>query len=298
MTNTVGCRRVDVHDRSINLSFPTLLFYPSQTPALELAFGPYTLDVAMDAELAPGKHPLVLISHGSGGSNLACRCYGLQLAKKGFVVALPEHPFNNRHNNDWEHSLENIINRPRHLSLIIDNLAGDSLFSNQLRVKKVAVIGHSVGGYTALALAGAEPDARPLLDLRINVDQTSHLPAQAIEVVSDQRIKALVLLDPDVSLFLAENALAQVQAAVLLRVAAGDDNALAITQTIARGLSNALLLNSKIVENASHYSFLSPFPEALKDRVGEASRDAEGFDRLNFHKTLHKEILDFLRGCL
>jgi len=296
--NTVGCRRIDILDHSLNLSFPALMFYPSQTASAEVAFGPYTLDLAMQGEMTPGKHSLVIISHGSGGTNLACRCYGMQLAKKGFVAVLPEHAFNNRLNNEWEGSLQNLINRPRHLSLIIDKLANDNQLSKQLRLKKVAVIGHSVGGYAALALAGAVPDPRPLLEMNGNPDLIKNLSAQSVDVVSDQRVKALILLDPDVSLFLNEKALSQVQAAVLLRVAEGAENALASIQVIARGLSNALLLNSKIVENASHYSFLSPFPEAIKNRVGAASQDPEGFDRIDFHRTLHKEILDFLRGCL
>ena len=50
--------------------FTALLHYPCDLAATATRFGPYELDVSVDAPVAPGRFPLVLISHGSGGSPL------------------------------------------------------------------------------------------------------------------------------------------------------------------------------------------------------------------------------------
>src|SRR5580692_7574048 len=71
-----------------------LLHYPCTRPSIPTAFGPYELDVSVEAPLAPGRFPLVLISHGSGGSPLVYRSLSLLLARHGFIVALPKHPGN------------------------------------------------------------------------------------------------------------------------------------------------------------------------------------------------------------
>jgi hypothetical protein len=58
------------------------------------------------------------------------------------------------------------------------------------------------------------------------------------------------------------------------------------------------LIDFKLVKDAGHFSFLSPFPAIIKDKVGLAARDPEGFDRENFHNRLQTEIHAFLNNKL
>ena len=152
MSNFVGCCETTIVDEHKDLTFPMLAMYPTYIPSKPVTFGPYSLDVSIDAPVEDGSFPLVMISHGSGGSNLAYRTLGMHLAKNGFVVCLPEHPFNNRNNNALEGSIENMIDRPRHISLAINNILSNDRFKKFLQMDNVAVTGHSMGGYTALAL--------------------------------------------------------------------------------------------------------------------------------------------------
>jgi predicted dienelactone hydrolase len=48
-----------------------------------------------------------------------------------------------------------------------------------------------------------------------------------------------------------------------------------------------------VLQNANHYSFIAPFPESIKGRVGEAAQDPDGFDRAAMHAKLNPDILDF-----
>ena len=65
-------------------------------PEKPAAFGPFTLSVAKAAQPLQGTRPLVVISHGTGGSPLTHRELARHLASLGFVVAMPEHPHDNR----------------------------------------------------------------------------------------------------------------------------------------------------------------------------------------------------------
>ena len=49
-----------------------------------------------------------------------------------------------------------------------------------------------------------------------------------------------------------------------------------------------------VVENAGHYSFLSPFPDGIKQRVGVVAKDPNGFDRVEFHLQMNQKIFRFL----
>jgi len=309
MSKFAGCSKVEVFDKENDITFPALVMYPTNAASTPVAFGPFSLDVAMDAPIAQGCFPVVMISHGSGGSNLTHRTLAMHLAKNGFVVGMIEHPFNNRHNNEWQYTLQNMIYRPRHIRMAIDEVCSHAQFQNHVEHENVAIIGHSVGGYTALALAGGAPHTQALVALCqkpasadepywIGLLRKNGITSQPIAVAADRRVKALVLFGPDVSLFMSEGALREVHAPVLLLVAEKDYMPQETIAVLRDGLPERAQLTHRVVKNAGHYSFLSPFPETMKSRVGEAAKDPEGFDREQFHRELHEEVLRFLRKAL
>ena len=64
----------------------------------------------------------VVISHGSGGSNLVHRDTTIYLAKHGYIVTALFHLKNNFKNNSTEGALENWKNRPKHISATLDSI--------------------------------------------------------------------------------------------------------------------------------------------------------------------------------
>jgi predicted dienelactone hydrolase len=288
MTASAGCRAFELLDEKMGITFPMLVMYPSNSPERSEKLGPYLLSVAMNGPAAPGSSPLIVISHGSGGSHLVYRTLAAHLARNGFVVAMPEHPRNNRNNNDLEGTAANLANRPRHIRLVIDWAFSSEAFGSCLIPDTVAIIGHSMGGYTALAIAGGIPASFPR-------ESPDHQPRQ-IEVAPDHRVKALVLLAPAAAWFMAPDALRGVGVPILLWTAEKDSYTPGFhAEIINAGVLDPALIERRIAANAGHFSFLSPFPEAMTNPAFLPSQDPKGFDRERFHQEMNAGILEFLR---
>ena len=278
----VGSKQLIIEDKIKNISFPVLVQYPTLESSRPISFGPYTMNVSPDAKIIERQFPLIIISHGNGGSHLLYRTISTHLAKNGYIVAMLEHYGNNRNNNKLENTTENLVIRPRHVSLTIDFLLSDKWFSNNIAQYKIGVIGHSMGGYTALALAGGIPRTKEGL---------------VIKVASDSRIKAIVLLAPGTGWFM--DSLTKVTIPILMFTAEHDR----ITpkwngEIVLNYVPDKSKVTFKEIENSGHFSFLSPFPTTMKNANFLPSNDPVGFDREKFHSHLPTDILNFLNDKL
>lgn len=290
MSDSVGYRAALVPDTVLNLTVPVAVLYPTDAPARPETLGLYQVEVARDAPIRAGHWPLVLLSHGTGSSGLVHRNLALFLARQGFVVALPEHPHNNRDDDSWANTPHNLEARPRHLQLVIDYLLTESPLASALRPGAVALIGHSLGGYTALALAGGRPhgvlrgpDGKP----------RDYIPVPP----ADARVRALVLLAPAVSWYAEPGSLHGVRVPVLLLAGEKDQfTPPAHVEMVRRGVAEAAQVDYRVVPNAGHFSFLSPFPAARVSPQFPPSQDPPGFERARFHaQELYPAVLAFLR---
>ena len=271
---------MQISDEAKGISFPALVLYPTETPSAPTAFGPYTMDVSPDAPVAEGRFPVVVISHGNGGSHLVYRALSTHLARNGYVVAMLEHAGNNRNNNELEGTHENLVNRPRHVRLTIDAVSSDPQLSACAQPDNVAIIGHSIGGYTALAVAGGTPWSET---------------RQRVDVVADPRVRALVLLAPATAWYLPEDSLSQVSVPILMLVAEHDPfTPRWHADLVLDRVPDRAQVTCRVIENAGHFSFLSPFPPQMRNASFLPSTDPEGFDREKFHERLPAELLDYL----
>ena len=71
------------------------LWYPTRKLSGEIEIGPFTFQATRDAEPTEGRHGLVVLSHGSVGSDLGRRNLGIALARAGLIAAAPLHPRDN-----------------------------------------------------------------------------------------------------------------------------------------------------------------------------------------------------------
>ncbi|HEY6872078.1 MAG TPA: alpha/beta fold hydrolase [Geobacteraceae bacterium] len=280
----VGIRTLRVIDEPKDIAFPVLVMYPTRVPSAPVTLGPFSLEAALDAPIDEGTFPLVVVSHGSGGYPLLYRTIGACLAKHGYAVALPEHPGNNRDDNALNGTVENLVNRPRHIRLTIDAVSADAHFEDRVQPDNTAIIGHSMGGYTALAVAGGEPWTEK---------------GEKVEVKPDGRVKALVLLAPATAWFMPEDALRNVTIPILLLVAEHDPFTPRWQgELVLERVPDRSRVTCRVIENAGHFSFLSPFPPAMRSSKFPPSVDPAGFDRERFHEKLNAEVLAFLDGTL
>lgn len=279
----IGFRELRVADAAD--SFPLIVLYPTAAVPNPVRFGRVTTPLAADAPVQPGHYPLVLISHGGGGSPYVYWTLAQHLVQQGYVVALPEHPGNNFRDNRLGVTMPTLLGRPRHLCQSADMLFAHPDFTPHLYLDRYAVIGHSMGGYTALAAAGGKP-------WELNA---AGIP-QPVPTTSDPRIAALVLLAPATVWFQAPNSLQQVSVPVLMLTAEQDQQTPANHALIVwDGLPDKTLLRHIEVPGAGHYSFLSPFPPDVASPQFPPSQDPFGFDRTVFHRdVLEPQVTCFL----
>jgi predicted dienelactone hydrolase len=108
------------------------------------------------ASAVPGPYPVLVYSHGHQGYAEASGRLMAHFASHGWIVAAPDHT----NNTTWDGSnrdTEIYYQRPLDISATLDHLAGlpqsDPLSGGE--TDQAIAIGHSFGGYTTYALAGA-----------------------------------------------------------------------------------------------------------------------------------------------
>jgi predicted dienelactone hydrolase len=291
----VGWHWLEVFDEVQKARVPAGVLYPTRAEPRAERFEPFTLDVATDAppdgsDSGSGS-PLLLVSHGTGSSPWLMRGLAVRCVRAGFAVAMIRHPGNNRGDDAHAFTIPNLENRPRHLRLVLDAALADPLVSPCLARDRVAVIGHSLGGYTALALAGGQPAAGP--------NDTHDGTSRALRVEHDPRVRALVLLAPATGWYMGEGALAAVTVPIFVRT--GDEDIWTPPihgEIVERGVPDRAKVDLRVVPRAGHFSFMTPYPDDLRRPDVLPSTDPPGFDRAAYEPVLGEEIVAFLRRTL
>ncbi|MBF9052236.1 dienelactone hydrolase [Roseobacter sp. HKCCD9010] len=114
-------------------------------------------DVALDAPLAGlSMLPIVLMSHGTGGTAESLGWLARYLAGAGYVVLAANH-----HGNTGlePYTAEGFVcwwERASDLSFLLSYISQDSFFGDRLDLDQTFAVGFSLGGYTVLKMAGAQ----------------------------------------------------------------------------------------------------------------------------------------------
>ena len=167
--------------------------------------------------------PLVMLSHGFGADRRFLAYLAEHMASHGFTVVAIEHPGSNveallatpldpraSHEPSRVLPATEFLDRPRDVTFVLDELERLNQHSLSLRGKinteNVSFIGHSLGGYTGLALAGAKLDLTQLQTFCGNLVPVGLSPAdwlqcaavdlpQTVTDLSDRRIQQVVAMN-------------------------------------------------------------------------------------------------------
>lgn len=130
----------------------------------------YPVEIVMPQDIPSlsGPIPVVVLSHGLGDSPQSFLDIAAHIASHGILVALPEHIGSNFTQQQAmlqglaqeNFSPEEFLDRPLDIQFLLDELSrrNGADYGDRLALDRVVVVGHSLGGYTALALAGATID--------------------------------------------------------------------------------------------------------------------------------------------
>ena len=190
----------------------------------------------------PEKTPVVIISHGLTSTPESFVTKAKQLASYGYLVALPEHiGSDHQYLQDMLkgyhreiYSSNEFIDRPLDVSYLLDELErrNKGEFQGRLNLQRVGVIGHSFGGYTALALAGAKIDFENLhqiCDRKIwGPNLSLLLQCRALELEQkeynfrDERVQAIFAINPVNSVIFGAKGFSHINIPVLLGAGSND----------------------------------------------------------------------------
>ena len=142
------------------------IWYPAAEASREepLTIGPPghpLFEVASAAPGAPfsgGRAPVLLLSHGFGGSARMMGWFGVAMAREGYVVVAVDHPGNNGADQMTVAGSLMFWERPDDLRVALEAAAADPLIGPYLDLSRVGVAGFSAGGFTALAATGGQVD--------------------------------------------------------------------------------------------------------------------------------------------
>ncbi|ACK65206.1 protein of unknown function DUF1400 [Rippkaea orientalis PCC 8801] len=215
-------------DRSRNRNIPLDIYYSNQTQG-----------------------SLVVMSHGFAADRHFLRYLARHLASYGLTVVSIEHPGSDI-NALFQTSVglkvsemlpsAEFIDRPQDVSFVLTQLSlinqQESYLKGKFNTEEVTMIGHSFGGYTALALAGATVNLKALRQFCQEISPVGRSPADWLQCAAaelpyssrrfkDSRVKQVIALNPIVGK-LFDNNLSQITIPTLI-LSASDDR---ITPTI------------------------------------------------------------------
>ncbi|MGO4290242.1 alpha/beta hydrolase family protein [Chitinophaga sp. RAB17] len=212
----IGQRTFHFKDEKRNRPIVTEVWY-STTDTLKVSdkkYSPFLRNYTVrDGSLPTGKLPLIMVSHGTGGSRLSLEWLIQNLVQSGFIVAAVDH---------WGNTADNKIaveflkgwERPQDISFALTQLLKDKDFNTVIDSQKIGALGFSFGGYTVIALAGGVVDYPVMLHYyrtighremevpefpglgRLLYDSTLLAATKHVPDLKDSRIKAFFALSP------------------------------------------------------------------------------------------------------
>lgn len=303
------------NERPLHLTvwYPTSAKEPVTRIGENAAF--YGIDVIPNATPTGNHHPLIVLSHGYGGSWKNLSWLAAALAAKGYIVAAPDHPGTTTADKSPTEAAKLWL-RPNDMTRTIDFVLGHSALIGSVNDKRIAAIGHSLGGWTVMALIGAKLSPAQLRhDCQVPFSQTicgliprlglDHPEAdrQFSSSLQDKRIRAVVALDAGLTRGFTEKSLAHLSVPVLL-IAAGTNIADLPAEAESGRLGHILQKNDanlQILPNATHFSFMQLCKPDAARIIDEASPgegiicvDGKPHIRSQLHDAIERHIIHFL----
>ena len=314
----IGQTTLLYNDSTRKRPLKTEIWYPTADttkPNVTLDY-PFKLPpTSKNADIIPAKFPLILLSHGTGGNRISLIWLASELAANGYIVAAVDH-WGNTHDNKIPENFVKVWDRPLDISYILDKLLIEPQFKAHINSNKIGIAGFSLGGYTAIALAGGIIDYDLLKEFsqtaegqtEFNIPElgdvsklmTTEIINQGnnhFENLKDKRISAFVAMAPAIGQgFNNKKQFENINKPLLIIGAHSDERAPVATNV---EHYNKLIKSSKYIEledNIGHYIFMNEAKNGLKRAAPIIFKDKKGVNRISIHKKVSKLILTFFNS--
>lgn len=292
------------------------VWYPAAGPTYRAPIGDNPIfqptQVFMGPAIAEGRHPLVLFSHGSGGNPDNLGWLVSALVAKGSIVLAVNHPGSTSGDSSPRRSVD-LGARARDLSAALDQMLADPVFAPFIDSENISVVGFSLGGTTALGLAGVRFDGKAQSErcstgpdaadcgffLKGGVDFAA-APGFASDA-RDPRISQAVAIDPGFGGAVIADSIDSVTAKVHL-INLGDVDGLEATDVGPAGNNLAARLPGatySVIAPAMHFTFLGLCKEHAAEILAEEGDDPVCTDPAGVVRAeVHQRLIDAVSAAL
>lgn len=268
------------------------------------------------------QYPLLLLSHGTGGTAASLDWMAAALAAHGYIVAGVNHPGNTALEPLTREGFMLWWERATDMSEVLDGVLADPVLGAHVDRTRIGAVGFSLGGYTVLELAGARTDFLAFMAFcgSPSADAICHPPEMARAQINpaadttrtpqteaslarsgasyrDARIKAVFAMAPALGMAMDATSLGNI--AIPVSLMAGDADVTVPIDTnirrVAKLLPKADLL---LVPGASHYTFMDTCLPGGAAQVPLLCNDNPGVDRDAVHARAVRRALDFFGATL
>jgi predicted dienelactone hydrolase len=309
-----------------------MIWYPAAAEAREEAqwIGPRVLpfysagSAAPDAPHAAGpRRALILLSHGFGGTASDLAWLGTALAAQGFIAVAVNHPGNNALEAYTVEGYSLMWLRAVDLGAAIDAVLDDESFGSRIDPARIGAAGHSLGGYTVVAIAGGITDpARiqafcrsPAADaLCTPPPETSELRQKSLARLSsdpdfrrrysaagntyrDARVRAVFAMAPGLGPVFTLDSLSQISIPVAIVSGSADEITPPTSgaEALAKAIPHATL---KLFPRAGHFVFFGTCTRTGRVFLRVQCDDPDGTDRNGVHAETIRLALEFFTANL
>ena len=318
-----GFRQITLSDANLP-DLNVAVWYPASSAgtAIETGSNPAFAGVKVipNAPVLNGTHPLLVISHGYNGNWRNLSWIAAAMAAEGYIVAAPDHPGTTTFDRNPAEA-KKLWRRPEDISRVIDFVIDSPALFGATDKRRIAALGHSLGGWTVMSLAGARFDPIRLahdchnhptrgdcqLTEKLGISDPSSLEKLSANH-RDVRLRAIVSLDPGLAPGFTPQSLQAIHVPVLL-LAAQVDSLADLPAPQESGYIAAKMTphwrQYEIVAGATHFSFMQVCKPGAEKRLREGSpgdevvcQDGINAQRQAIHKALLRKISAFLNAAL
>lgn len=305
---------LEVAHRSTDIR--VVIWYPTKetgTPELIAQNGLfYGFHALRDAVPVPQTLPIVVLSHGSGGRAVQMGWLATELAGRGMIVIGTNHPGTTSQDSDPFQTVK-VWERPQDLSALLDFLLQEQPLGLNGDAARVAALGFSLGGHSALSLGGLTVSKQMFIDYcdankglwDCGWMQAAGVDFQTIDTARyeasyrDPRVGTVVAVDPALPQAVPDSGAASLQAEVLL-VNLGQQVPEAMRVDT---LASRLGASYSAIADAWHFSFLPECSRLGQLVIGYLAEDnicgdVEGRSRADVHAQALQIIPDYLEKHL
>lgn len=301
VSQAAGLSMIDIPAREGALALKSAVWTPCSLAPNQVELGVTVVRATRNCPVQGTDLPLIVMSHGTGGSFLGHHDTASALADAGFVVAALNHPGDTFGDLSRQMSVSVFGTRVADVRRLIDHLLHAWSDQGKLDPARIGIFGFSRGGYTSLVALGATPTWTHRKDLcppgsTLQLCQEIARGERPELTSADSRIKVAVVVDP-LSVFNAEG-LKRVRVPVQLWASehGGDGVTFASVKELRAGLP--VPPDWHVASGAGHFAFLAPCSAALSRLAPEICQDNPGFDRVTFHGSFNATVSAFFKSHL